>query len=81
MPKATLYEYRSLMFLENNIRISWQVFSMKTKAETTPMQQASDEQLRLCILPPDSGHHPASGGFVDDICHAGASSGVMPIAL
>ena len=42
---------------------------MQAVAETGSMESFAENKLGLGIFAPDAGHHPASGGFVDDIGH------------
>ena len=81
VPKTTMNKNYSPIFWKNYIRLARHVLGMKTKTKAVAMQDAANQQFRLRIFSPDAGHHPASGGLVDDISHAGASSGTMPVAL
>ena len=80
VPKAAMNKNHCAKFWKNNIWLAGQVLSMKAKPKATAMQDAADKHFRLRILPTNAGHHPASGGFVDDIRQADAISGVMPTA-
>jgi hypothetical protein len=40
---------------------------VQTVPDSPSMQTLPDEQLRLCILSPYAGHHPATGFLVDNV--------------
>lgn len=74
MPKATIYKNHCAIFLENNIRFSWKAFRMYAKPITFPEQCFANNDFRICIFPLYSGHHPASGGLVNNVYHVGSGS-------
>lgn len=58
-----------LVLRENQIRFPREILDMQAVAETGSMESFAENKLGLGIFAPDAGHHPASGGFVDDIGH------------
>lgn len=69
MPETAMNEYHGLVLGENQIRFPGEIFDMQAVAETGSMESFAENKLGLGIFAPDAGHHPAPGGFVDDIGH------------
>jgi hypothetical protein len=61
VPETTMNKDDGAKASQHNIRFSWKVADMQPKPETLAMQQAANENLRLCVSPSNTGHHPASG--------------------
>lgn len=57
MPKAAIDLDYCLVFGKNQVWFSGQAFLMKTVAEPTPVKLGSYDELWLCVLPLDVGHH------------------------
>ena len=60
MPETAVYEDHRPSRREHKVRLSRQLAVVKAIAEAERMQSAPDDDLRLCVLAPDSGHHPAA---------------------
>lgn len=60
MPETAVYEDHRLSRRKHKVRLSRQLAVVKVVAKAECMQSAPDDNLRLCILAPDSGHHPAA---------------------
>ncbi len=69
MPETAVYEDYRPSRREDKVRLSRQLVVVKAIAEAERMQSAPDDNLRLCILAPDSGHHPAADSRGDHISH------------
>ncbi len=60
MPKATMHEKHSLIFCQDNIWPPRQLFSMKSKPESHPLQCRPNSFLRGRVHAPNPAHVPAS---------------------
>jgi hypothetical protein len=69
MPETTVDKYSSAIFPERQVGTPDNIGRMQTKPKTTLVQQGSQYTLGLGVLPPNTGHHSASYGFVYDIDH------------
>jgi hypothetical protein len=67
MPKAPVDENRLLPRYEGEVRMAWQITSMKTVPESKAVDQSADEHLRLRVLGADQTHLGASGASADVI--------------
>ena len=56
---------------EYDVRPSRQVTAMKSESEAKAMQETAHNDLRLCVLPPDRGHHCAAAPRINDIGQSG----------
>lgn len=60
MPETSMHKDSGPIFWENDIRPARKTRSVKSKTETFAMEKASEENFRLGILAPDTGHVPAA---------------------
>ena len=60
VPETAMYKYHCPSRREHKVRLSRQLAVVKAIAEAECMQSVPNDDLRLCILAPDSGHHPAA---------------------
>lgn len=67
MPEAAMDEYTNSQFRYYNVRISREVFLMKTESVSISMKKFSNDQFRARIFSPDVAHHSGARYFVDDI--------------
>lgn len=74
MPETAMNEDYCMVFRQHDIRMSRQLPVMQPVPETVTVQILPDDHLRLRILAPYPGHHPAAGFLVDDIGHGGYPS-------
>lgn len=81
MPEAPMHQNNSLVLGQNNVRLSRQVLDVQPKPEPTRMQQAADENFRVCVPSPDAGHHAASGDLVYNVRHRIKCSVDGPVAV
>jgi len=81
MPEAPMHQNNSLVPGQNNVRLSGQVLDVQPKPEPTRMQQAANENFRVCVAAPDAGHHAASGVLVYNVRHGIKCSVVVPVAV
>ncbi|CUT09706.1 hypothetical protein BF49_0786 [Bradyrhizobium sp.] len=59
VPEAAVNEEHGFVFGKDEVRLAWK-FSVKPVAKAARMQQFPQDQLWLCILAANAGHHPAS---------------------
>jgi len=57
MPKTLINKYHSFILRENDIWLSWQVLSMKTKAVSHRVKQGTNNLFGFGILPPNFTHY------------------------
>jgi hypothetical protein len=69
MPEAAMNKHHRAPLRKDEIRLSWQVFAMQAKAQTSGMQCTPKKHFRLGIARPDPGHHAAADIGRDDIRH------------
>jgi len=69
MPETTMDEDSGVVFGKNEVGPAREIPPVQTKPETTAVQKPADQDLRLRILGPYSGHHPASLGRSYNVCH------------
>ena len=69
VPKAAVNKYYRTEAGKNDIGLSRQVMGMEAEPETLAMQQAADQDFRLCVAPAYAGHHPAARRAVDYVDH------------
>lgn len=81
MPEAPMHQNNSLVLRQNNVRHSGQVLDVQPKPEATRVQQATDENFRVCVSAPDAGHHAASGVLVYNVRHGIKCSVDIPVAV
>ena len=60
MPEAPMNKYHRVVLRENDIRFTRQIFTMKTKSVTHPMQRAPNPLFGFGILRPHSPHNLAA---------------------
>jgi hypothetical protein len=69
MPEAAVDKDDLAAGNENQIRLTREVFPMKTEPETQPVGQPPYNHLRLRVSRPDCSHIGASAGFRKLISH------------
>ena len=67
VPKTSMNKHGNLASWQNNVRRARQVLSMQPEAEACSKESLADDQLGLCVLALDAGHHGASDRCGDDI--------------
>jgi hypothetical protein len=67
VPKASMNENGGLVLRQHDIRLSWKVPDMEPEPESNLVQSAAHCFFRSRIRASNAGHHPRTGGFVDDI--------------
>ncbi len=80
VPETAMHEDGGAVFRQHDIRFPGQFPDMQAEPEALTVQQAPHEDFRFRVPPPDTGHHPASGGGIHHIRHgiqANASGGWM----
>ncbi len=73
MPETSMHKDHCLVFRENQIWFSRQLFSMKPEAKPSAMQVFSYQKFWLGVLALNTGHHPAASRFIDYINHQASS--------
>lgn len=69
MPKASMDEDYGPVFGKNKVGFAGQALVVKNITKASRVQASPDNHFRLCILPPDAGHHPASHFRRNDVSH------------
>jgi hypothetical protein len=69
VPETAVGEDHCLMLWKYEVGLARQVPYMESKAKAAPVQAGSQDQLRLRILAPDAGHHPAAHFGRYDVSH------------
>ena len=69
MPETSMYKDDCLVFRENQIWFSRQLFGMKSEAKTSAMQIFSNQKLWLGVLALNASHHPTTGSRINNINH------------
>lgn len=69
VPETTVDKHDNPSSGKHNVRSSRQIPAVKPEPEACRKQGLANDDLRLRIQPPDSGHHPASRRMIDDINH------------
>ena len=67
VPEATVDKYYGIIFRQNNVWFSRQVFDMQPESISGSVESGPDSNFRLGVLRPDSGHVPASFFFCESI--------------
>ncbi len=67
VPITSMYENYCPIFRQNNIRVSWEISSMKSETESWFVQERADRKFRGCILRANSRHIPTAMFFRDSI--------------
>ena len=76
MPEAPVHHYRNPILRQHDIRPPRQSPILQTEPEPTRMQPLPNQNLRLGILPANTGHAVAALGGVKDVGH-GAKVGIL----
>lgn len=69
MPETTVDENDCLMTREYKVRFAWKVGDMQTVAQAKSMKDATQGQLRLAILAPDTRHPFRALGGRQEVNH------------
>ena len=73
MPETSMHKDNNLVFRENQIWFSRQLFGMKSEAKSPAMQIFSNQKFWFGVLALNAGHHPAACRFINDINHQASS--------
>jgi hypothetical protein len=73
MPEASMHKYDSTVLRQHNVWLTRQILWGNAISQTMSMQILAYNQLRLRVTSPYTGHHPASGCAVHDVCHQAAT--------
>lgn len=66
-----MYKNNSFPFGKDDIWPTRKLAVVQSKTKTRCMKHLADEDLRACVLAPNTAHHAASGDSIDDIDHLG----------
>lgn len=69
VPEAAMYEDGRAVSWQHDIRLAGQLADMQAEPEPLSVQKASHQDFRFRVLPPDAGHHPASGCSIYHVRH------------
>lgn len=73
VPEAAVYEDGGMVPGKHNVRYSRQTAHVKAISKAQPVEVFADGEFRRSVSAPDSGHHAASCGRIDDVGHQAAS--------
>lgn len=69
MPETAIDENYCAIAGENNIWFAGEVFGVEPETESVPVEKTSYVVFGFSVFPPDTGHHPAPGFFIYNVCH------------
>lgn len=69
VPEAAMYEDDASPTRKNDVGAPNEQTSFQAKAESMPVQERTNLNLRLCIPPSDPGHHATACLAVNDVRH------------
>jgi len=71
VPETAVDENDRPILTQNQIRLAGKGFAVDTEPDALFEKGFANEDFRICVLPPDPGHHPASGGRINNINQCG----------
>jgi hypothetical protein len=69
VPEASMYKNNTPARGENKIRLSGKSCIVQFITKSLSVQGMTYQELRLCVLAANAGHHPAASLCVNDINH------------
>ena len=67
VPETAMHKNQCMVAWQGKIGLAGQVWTVKPVAVATCVQTLANKKLRLRVLTPDTGHHPAACLAVNDI--------------
>ena len=73
VPEAPVHEHSGAVLRKQQVGLPDQG-RMKSESQAGLVEVSPESELRLGVLTPDPGHHPASGFPIDDVRHGQAAN-------
>jgi hypothetical protein len=78
VPEAAVHENDGAIARQRQVRLAWQLPVMEAIAKAQQVEPASNNHFGLCVRCPDTSHHPAAGGGINNVSQARRSVLVLP---